>query len=253
MPACFGVRPAVISARLAGESLKSASAAIVSSLRFVIRLCIFLDIVYFTRSETALIAAVGAMTDIIEISDLLNPVLTPLQRGVLEATARQTVDFSVNAVLDAARAETGLSDFGPPDFRDRLHVVAAGDRRGRRGLLGHPREPASDVRALRGDAAAAREFPRAHPQVREVAIDGPVIVAGLPRSGTTHLLNLLSADQRLRSLPWWEAIAPIPDPASAQPGQPDPRWTRAAGRLGTAGCDAAPTSRPCTNSPRSRQ
>jgi hypothetical protein len=38
----------------------------------------------------------------------------------------------------------------------------------------------------------------------------------------------LSADRRLRSLPWWEAIAPIPDPREApQVGALDPRYTRA--------------------------
>ena len=30
------------------------------------------------------------------------------------------------------------------------------------------------------------------------------IVSGLPRSGTTHLVNLIAADARLRSLPLWE-------------------------------------------------
>ena len=40
----------------------------------------------------------------------------------------------------------------------------------------------------------------------------PIIIIGLPRSGTTHLLNLIAADQRLRSLPYWESLEPIPDP-----------------------------------------
>ncbi|HEV7442249.1 MAG TPA: hypothetical protein VGO18_06605, partial [Steroidobacteraceae bacterium] len=62
------------------------------------------------------------MGETIEITDLLNPVLTPMQRTVLETTAAQPVNFSLGAVLEAARAETGLSDFGPPDFRDRLDI-----------------------------------------------------------------------------------------------------------------------------------
>src|SRR3546814_3481931 len=45
---------------------------------------------------------------------------------------------------------------------------------------------------------------------------------------TTHLLGLLSADKRLRSLPWWEAIAPVPAPGDEPTtDDPNPRWTRA--------------------------
>ena len=36
-----------------------------------------------------------------------------------------------------------------------------------------------------------------------------LIVAGLPRSGTTHLLNLLAVDPRFRALPLWVADEPV--------------------------------------------
>ncbi len=49
-----------------------------------------------------------------------------------------------------------------------------------------------------------------HPEILDVPIERPVIVVGLPRSGTTHLVNLLATDTRFRSLPWWEVIEPIP-------------------------------------------
>jgi len=54
-------------------------------------------------------------------------------------------------------------------------------------------------------------------------------VVGLPRSGTTHLVNLIAADQRLRSMPLWESQEPVPDPRE-QPGPDgvDPRFARSA-------------------------
>jgi Sulfotransferase family len=168
------------------------------------------------------------MANTIEITDLLNPVLTAMQRGALDSTAAQPVIFTQSAVLEAAKAETGLSDFGPPDFRERLDVWLK--------AIDEDREASSVTRAslfqmcVRYAATRLRveDFIAQHPEAREVMIDRPIIVAGLPRSGTTHLLNLLSADQRLRSLPWWEAIAPIPDPREVHvTGQRDPRWTRA--------------------------
>lgn len=165
----------------------------------------------------------------IEIPDLLNPVLTAMQSGALKSTAAHPVAFTCSAVLEAAKAETGLSDFGPADFRERLDVWLQ--------AIDEDPEASSVTRVslfqmcVRYAATRLRleNFIAQHPETRAVSIDRPIIVAGLPRSGTTHLLNLLSADQRLRSLPWWEAIAPIPDPREAHvAGHPDPRWTRAA-------------------------
>ncbi len=52
-------------------------------------------------------------------------------------------------------------------------------------------------------------------------------MAGLPRSGTTHLLNLMAADHRFRSLPYWESCEPV-RAAGDEPtveGE-DPRFTR---------------------------
>ncbi len=49
----------------------------------------------------------------------------------------------------------------------------------------------------------------------------------MPRSGTTHLVNLIAADTRLRSLPYWESLEPCPRPGDgpAHDGV-DPRFTR---------------------------
>jgi hypothetical protein len=52
-------------------------------------------------------------------------------------------------------------------------------------------------------------------------------VGGLPRPGTTHLLNLIAADQRLRSLPYWESLEPVPAPEDTPgPDGVDPRLAR---------------------------
>ena len=66
-----------------------------------------------------------------------------------------------------------------------------------------------------------------HPEILDVEIVAPVIVIGLPRSGTTHLVNLLAADTRFRSMPLWESYEPVPDPGEpADADGVDPRWTR---------------------------
>ena len=58
-------------------------------------------------------------------------------------------------------------------------------------------------------------------------LEPPVIVVGLPRSGTTHLVNLLAADSRFRSMPWWEAAEPTPVLGDGPgPDGIDPRYLR---------------------------
>jgi hypothetical protein len=66
-----------------------------------------------------------------------------------------------------------------------------------------------------------------HPEILEIEIDRPVIVVGLPRSGTTNLVNLLAADTRFRSMPLWESYEPVPNPLEpASVDGVDPRWNR---------------------------
>src|SRR3546814_824603 len=167
-------------------------------------------------------------TKIIDITDLHNPVLTDIQRQVLEGAASFPVRLTEEAVLEAARAETGLSDFGADDFRERLQVwLQAIDEDENASAITRVNLFQMTVRyaAMR---LRMEDIIRRHPEILDIKIDRPIIVAGLPRSGTTHLLGLLSADKRLRSLPWWEAIAPVPAPGDEPtPDDPNPRWTRA--------------------------
>ena len=70
---------------------------------------------------------------------------------------------------------------------------------------------------------------RRHPEILEERIAAPIIICGLPRTGTTHLHNLMSADPALRSLPYWESLEPVlAERERPAPGAPDPRLERTA-------------------------
>ena len=165
---------------------------------------------------------------VIDIVDMRAPVLSDVQRAALAGAAQATFVFTVDTFLDAARATTGLSDFGEMDFTERLAVwCEAIDEDeflspvGRAGLW-------TMILRYACDRLRVEDLVHRHPEILDIVIDRPIIVAGPPRSGTTHLLGLLSADTRFRSLPWWEAIAPIPGPAdAATPDDANPRYTRA--------------------------
>ncbi len=161
------------------------------------------------------------------IADLQQPVLSEVQRQAREYAERHPATLSVDAVLDAARNATGLEDFGPEDFIPRLSVqlqsVQEDDNAhalGRLGLF------ADFVRHASTRLRLQRLW-RQHPDILDTALPRPLIIAGLPRSGTTHLVNMIAADRRFRSLPLWESQEPVPvDGEAASRDEHDPRFQR---------------------------
>jgi len=164
----------------------------------------------------------------IRITDLRAPQLTEVQRLALDHGERNPVELTEGAVLAAAVERTGLDDFGPDDFRARLRLwldEVDGDP-GRTGL-GRLTLFRDCVRYA-SNRLRIRDLLNRHPEILEVEIAAPIIVVGLPRSGTTHLVNLIAADRRLRSLPLWESYEPVPDPDEpSAPDGADPRYRRA--------------------------
>lgn len=167
------------------------------------------------------------MSEQIRIDDLGQPRLSKQQQGAIDYGDTLTVELNPQSILQQAMQATGLDDFGPPDFQSRLALLCdewdsdkgllkLGRLSLRNKLLQHARN-----RLLIQDVLTR------HPEIHAVEIAAPIVVAGLPRSGTTHLLNLMAADRRLRSLPLWESYEPVPLPGEAllESGI-DPRYQR---------------------------
>jgi hypothetical protein len=164
---------------------------------------------------------------IFRIDEFRNPKLADEKRRALETADGEPLDMSVAGVLAAARAQTGLEDFGPADFEERL---------GR--LLGEVRADANVWRTAKAQfvgfcvKAAAnrlknRDFLQRNPQIEDMVIERPIFIVGLPRSGTTHLENLIAADRRLRYLPVYLGSEATPTPGEKPgTGGKDPRWLR---------------------------
>ncbi|MCH2184452.1 sulfotransferase [Myxococcota bacterium] len=147
----------------------------------------------------------------LRIEDLSNPILTPMQKMAREAMSQVEVDLSEEGILMEARDQTGLENFGNDDFRERLRVwlqsVSEDEGLAPVGRYGVRR----DIVRYAANRLRFEDLWRRHPEIDEVEISAPIIIGGLPRSGTTHLLNLIAADSRLRSLPYWESLEPVPD------------------------------------------
>jgi hypothetical protein len=166
------------------------------------------------------------MTDI-RIEDLRVPVRDAEQQQMFDLATSMEVDLSPNTLVAAAKRRTGLDDFGDAGLMDRLAAQVASVESDT-GLSGLGRFLIR--RRLVGLLAARlrlEDFIRRHPESLETELEPPVIVVGLPRSGTTHLVNLLATDTRFRSMPWWEVAEPIPLIGDG-PGRDgiDPRYLR---------------------------
>jgi hypothetical protein len=119
----------------------------------------------------------------------------------------------------AATKITGLADFGAGDYRDGLAVLLDSYARD----AGLTARGIRVTRALLRGALVARLLSEAawarHPGYADVRIERPVFVTGLPRTGTTALHRLLTADPANQGLEVWLTEAPQPRP-------PPETWAR---------------------------
>jgi hypothetical protein len=154
-------------------------------------------------------------------------VLNESQRRALATAEQASFELTVEAVLEAASKRARLDDFGPRDFEERLEVILGEVR-----WEGHTKlaqwSTFNRIVNKATDRLLTLDLLKRHPEIRDEPIEAPLVVAGLPRSGTTHLLNLIAADSRFQSTPYWQVLRPVPLYPDDYPGVDavDPRWKR---------------------------
>ena len=146
--------------------------------------------------------------------------------------------FSPEQLMAEAVAATGFSDFGADGFREGLdrNVAAAATL---------PITPQSRA-ALRGKLVAdlsmrlrIEAWIAARPECQSQPVEGPVLVCGLPRTGTTATVAMLALDDRFRFLRAWEGADPVPPPIAGEEAS-DPRAPKGWGEgRGGGGASAA--------------
>ncbi|MDR3509015.1 MAG: sulfotransferase [Caulobacteraceae bacterium] len=141
--------------------------------------------------------------------------------GRYEALKRE---LDPDRFLRIARDVSGLSDFGDERFlepyRKLLDCVARDVDFSDEGLESFK---GNVVRCLVNKLRIRRDF-LSHPEIRDEVVDDPIVVIGLPRTGTTKMQRILSslpASEIQRPL-LWQLLNPAPFP-DAVPGRPDPR------------------------------
>ncbi|MCB9761633.1 MAG: sulfotransferase [Alphaproteobacteria bacterium] len=146
---------------------------------------------------------------------LLNPTTLRALNGLgrlLGAVGVDPTPLDPEPLKQAARKQTGLEDFGPDDFEEGLAVVCASFQADAQ-LTPFGRAIAFDLTAR---ALATRlqriRLEAEQPEVFATPLNRPLIVMGLPRSGTTWLHRLLALDPAARALATWETARPFPGP-----------------------------------------
>lgn len=120
--------------------------------------------------------------------------------------------MTAEEVIEAARAQTGLTDFGDPAILEGLGVLlksyaeeAGYSERGSQ--MAH-----ADLVNHMASRMKVEAWLKDHPELPERPIEKPLFVFGLPRTGTTLLINLLACAPERRSFLRWEAYDPVPPP-----------------------------------------
>jgi len=165
--------------------------------------------------------------DPVELHDLAEPTFSAAAQEILGmiASAVELCPLDSDAIHRQASADLGLDDFGPRDYVERFDLLLE-CYRDLPGLT-----PAGQVNyffqmvQLLKNRLLLTDLLKRHPEIRDVELIPPVVIAGLPRSGTTHLQHLLAATGRFRVLPYWESLEPFVVPAE-RGTEPDPRWLR---------------------------
>ncbi len=137
-----------------------------------------------------------------------------LARGLatLHPVGPRGLAFEPEVMKAAAVREVGLADFGDRSFEEGLEVAcrslredAALSLEGRLALGAHVVNALS-TRLLRVD------LEKRDPERFRLPLERPLVILGLPRTGTTFLHRLLSLDERARSLKLYEVQRPVRGP-----------------------------------------
>jgi hypothetical protein len=141
------------------------------------------------------------------------------------------VPLSADRLIEIARRRSRLDDFGETEITEPLRrLLASTHAEASLSLVGRLALRWDVLRFLTNllDLAAAE---RRSPDIVREPIERPLFIAGLPRSGTTFLHQLMMCDPANRAPLVWETIYPYPGPDDAR--AQDRRAERVARQLRT--------------------
>ncbi|KAA0234634.1 MAG: sulfotransferase [Actinobacteria bacterium] len=130
----------------------------------------------------------------------------------IEALGLNPFEIDESRITAAVEKQTGLHDFGEDLYRQPMRVlIDSFNSEARLNPLGRYFARGFVLAALRNRLQLQDWWTR-HPEILDQPVVRPIVVIGLPRTGSTLLQNLLAQDLHNRSLLGWEASFPTPPP-----------------------------------------
>lgn len=119
---------------------------------------------------------------------------------------------SMESVLRAARTKAGLDDFGSMSFTTGLNILlTALQREAELNEIGEQMNYDGIIRRLVNRLRYQDDLKK-HPEILNEKILAPIIILGLPRTGTSKLQRVLSASPKAQRLDFWRLNNPAPFP-----------------------------------------
>lgn len=109
-------------------------------------------------------------------------------------------------------ARTGLTDFGDDSYAMGLRALLQSLDYDPQFLPSGRSFAWGEMATALSARALAVAAMKAHPDTANIAIRAPVVITGIPRTGTTALHKLLAVDPQFQGLQTWLTNAPIPRP-----------------------------------------
>jgi hypothetical protein len=127
---------------------------------------------------------------------------------------------------DQASKATGLTDFGAPDYLPGLRVLLASIDADARLTAGGAKLVWDALVITLVARAMTQKGWRDHPEYAQANIKRPIVITGVPRTGTTALHKLLAVDPQFQGFEHWLTTCPMPRPPREE-WQSHPQYAQA--------------------------
>jgi hypothetical protein len=122
------------------------------------------------------------------------------------------VPLDEDSLLQHACQATGLEDFGDDLWREPFLILLKSlEEEAQLTLMGRLMAR-NDIILWLSTRLQVTDTLKRHPEILQEEITAPMVIAGLPRSGTSILFELLSQDPDVGVPLMWEALQPCPPP-----------------------------------------
>ena len=116
--------------------------------------------------------------------------------------------INANEIIDQAKSETGLSDLGKPLFSEGLNrLIDSINNEANLNEIGIQAQPIR-IQGLLSNRLRFEEDLKKFPEILDQEIIAPIVIVGLPRTGSTMTHRLLASDPNHTAMLWWEGRYP---------------------------------------------